>query len=84
MSQRGLSVKGQIVLHYLRRAAAQGIVCYGPDERGKPTHVLLSDWTELGGAKERGAALAQLIRQYLSTVGQASAEHFAVWSGLNL
>jgi hypothetical protein len=52
--------------HLVRRAALEGVVCFGPDCNGEETCVPSSDWgiPEYRGARED--ALAELVRRYLA------------------
>jgi hypothetical protein len=70
--------------HLVRRAALEGVVCFGPDRDGAETYVLSSDWgvPEYTGSREQ--ALARLVRRYLAAYGPARHEDLATWSGVSL
>ena len=74
----------QAVAHLVRRAALEGVICYGPDDDGNETYVALEDW--IGGRPADGptgdAALAELARRHLRAFGPARSEDFAAWSGV--
>ena len=46
-------------------AAAQGVICYGPDRDGAQCFVLVKDWLGETKAMEREKALAELAVRYL-------------------
>jgi hypothetical protein len=68
----------------VRRAALEGVACFGPDRDGAETYVLSSDWgvPEYTGSREE--ALARLARRYLAAYGPARPEDLATWSGVSL
>lgn len=70
--------------HLVRRAALEGVVCFGPDRDGTETYVLSSDWgvPEYRGSGEE--ALERLARRYLAAYGPARPEDLATWSGLSM
>ena len=40
----GLPSDGQATPHLLRSASMHGVICFGPDRDGEPTHILIDDW----------------------------------------
>jgi len=70
--------------HLVRRAALEGVVCFGPDRDGTETYVLSSDWgvPEYRGSREE--ALKRLARGYIAAYGPARLEDLATWSGLSM
>lgn len=69
--------------HLVRRAALEGILCFGPDRDGNETYVLSSDWGVPGYRGSREDALAELVRRYLAAYGPARPEDLVAWSGLS-
>jgi hypothetical protein len=83
----GLPVEpgSQAVVHLVRRAALQGLVCVGPDRDGDEAYVALDDWVGTDGRPRRAAAdasLAELARRYVAAYGPAGPHDLAAWSGL--
>lgn len=80
----GIPVAGQAIHHLVRFAALSGVVCFGPEQDGALTYVLLDDW--LAGQTRRTLteddALAELARRYLQAYGPATLADFINWSGL--
>ena len=75
-----LPSEGQATPHLLRSASMHGVMCFGPDRDGEPTHVLLDDWLPDGvRPADPGAELA---RRYFSAYGPATQSDFRWWSGL--
>jgi hypothetical protein len=65
------------------RASLEGVLCHGPDVRGKPTVALLADWAPrvaVGGGRE--AALRELALRYLRAFAPAGPRDLAAWAGL--
>lgn len=84
LTARGIHLVGQARPHLIRRAALEGIVCFGPDRGAEPTYVLLDDWVDRGRTVSRDAALAELARRYLAAYGPAEVEDLAAWSGIGI
>ncbi len=77
--------EAQITFHLIRRAAFQGLACYGPERGSDSTFVLLEDW--LGEPLQLAASepsIASIARRYITSFGPAGPEDFAAWSGLPL
>lgn len=79
-----INLEGQASYHLLRRAALEGLVCFGPDRNSEPTYVLVDKWL---GVKHnplsKEEALERLARRYLEAYGPASFEDFVKWSGIS-
>ena len=83
LAVRGIHVVGQAAYHLVRRAALEGIVCFGPGGDAEPTYALLEDWVDRGRTGSRDAAQAELVRRYLAAYGPAGPDDLAAWSGLS-
>ena len=87
LAAKGVAVdpKGQAAAHLLFYAAAQGLVCRGPDlEDGEPTYVLQEEWVGSQPALEPEEALARLTRRYVAGHGPAGVRDLAAWAGIAL
>ncbi|MDQ6883033.1 MAG: winged helix DNA-binding domain-containing protein [Candidatus Dormibacteraeota bacterium] len=77
--------KSQAVIHLIRLAALQGVLCLGPSRPdGEATYVLLDDWLPAEPPIERDTALAELARRYFRAYGPANVADLAAWSGLSI
>ena len=76
--------RGYASTHLLRRAALEGVVCFGPDRHGEETYALSSDWGVPAYRGDREPALAELARRHLAAYGPARPEDLAAWSGLTM
>lgn len=66
----------------LGRAAAMGLVCYGPDQRGRSTFVRVSEWVKWTDVDPLDAATF-VLRRFLHTYGPSTQPEFARWFTLN-
>jgi hypothetical protein len=87
LKAEGLPVErgGRAIVHLVRRAALQGVLCVGPDRDGDEAYVALPEWvrTDGGGRRSGGdASLAEVGRRYLAAYGPAGPHDLAAWSGL--
>lgn len=80
LRREGIHTAGQAIAHLVWLAAAEGVVCYGREQR----FVLVSDW--LGEPKpiERKDALAELAVRYLKAHAPARPADLAFWSGIRI
>jgi hypothetical protein len=84
IGRKGVRVdpRTQAAAHLCFSAAAQGLICRGPDRvDDEPTYVLLDDWVEKGrrGPKD---PLAELATRYAAAYGPADVRDFATWAGI--
>ena len=78
-----VDVGSQAVVHVVRRAALEGVLCVGPDRDGSEAYVALDDWVATDGrAPDGDSSLAELGRRYLEGYGPADPQDLAAWSGL--
>ncbi len=80
-----IPVEGQAIAHLVSTAALDGVICFGPDQDGKPTYALLADWVkqDLNAPYDENQALAELARRYFDAFGPASLSDFRSWCGLS-
>lgn len=80
---QGINLEGQASYHLLRRAALDGLICFGPDRDGEPTYVLVENWLSVVRKPlSKEEALAKLARRYLEAYGPARLADLVKWSGL--
>ncbi len=87
LATHDLRLVGQARPHLLGRAALEGVICFGPDQGGEPTYVLLSDWVDQEHNRRslsEVAAHAQLTHRYLGAYGPATPHDQAIWSGMSM
>jgi hypothetical protein len=83
LESRGIDVSGQRAPHLVGRASLEGLLCHGPDVRGKPTVALLADWApNVVTGVDRHAALAELALRYLRAFAPAGPRDLAAWAGI--
>jgi hypothetical protein len=70
------------VVELLHLVATRGVVCYGPYRWNEPTFVRADAWIPRWRDIPREEAEGLLLRRYLRSFGPATAEDFAVWSGI--
>lgn len=82
---QGIILEGQAPYHLLRRAALNGLICFGPDRKSEPTYVLVENWLKIKPQHlSKEEALHKLVRRYLEAYGPATLADLANWSGLPL
>jgi len=80
----GVKLNAQTGMHVALTSVVSGIACLGPD-KGKSTCLIRrQDWLAKPPPFDRGRALAELARRYLSAFAPATDRDFAYWSGLPL
>lgn len=75
---------GQALVHVLLRATLDGFIVRGPIIDGEHAFVLVTDWLGSRPPVERGRALAELARRYLTGHSPADDRDLARWAGLSL
>lgn len=72
------------VVYLLHLVAARGVVCSGPNLGIEPTFVRADAWIPKWQDMPGEQAEAALLRRYLHAFAPATAEDFALWSGMTL
>lgn len=81
-----IPVERQAIYHLLRYAALRGLICFGPEEGGELTYVVLEDWlsgTTATPEHDKDLAIRELARRYFRAFGPATLADFKAWSGLS-
>lgn len=83
LARECLPAEGQAPYHILRRAALEGVICFGPDLDGDPSYSLMEPSASV---PEEGYndSLRELAIRYLWAYGPADKADFAAWSGLTM
>jgi hypothetical protein len=84
LRRQGIQTAGQAIAHLAWLAAAQGVICYGPDRDGAQCFVLVKDWLGETKAMERDKALAELAVRYLRAHAPGGPADLAFWSGIRI
>jgi hypothetical protein len=84
LRRQGIRTEGQAIAHLVWLAAAQRVICFGPDRAGEQCFVLVRDWLGEQRPMDRDAALAELAVRYLTAHAPAMPADLAFWSGLRL
>ena len=84
LAAAGIRTQGQALVHLLALASIRGLIVRGPMLAGKQAFVLVRDWIGEPAAVDRGRALAELARRYLTGHGPADEKDLAWWAGLPL
>jgi hypothetical protein len=84
LRRQGIRTEGQAIAHLVWLAAAQGVICYGPDRGGEQCFVLLRDWIGQSKPADRDVALAELAIRYLTAHAPALPADLAFWAGIRL
>jgi Winged helix DNA-binding domain len=80
----GVGTAGQALIHLIALACLGGLAVRGPVVESEHAYVLVRDWLGEPDPVDRGAALAELARRYLSGHGPAGDRDMARWAGLPL
>jgi len=78
LERKGIRTAGQAIAHLVWLAAAEGVICFGPEER----FVLVADWLPKSKPRQHDEALAELAVRYLRSHGPATPADLVYWSGL--
>jgi hypothetical protein len=84
LREHGMSVTGFAGLMLVQLAMVDGLICFGPRDRGKQLLARLDDWIPKGDDLPPDEALSRLAFQYFKGHGPALVEDFAWWSGLSI
>ena len=66
----------------LRIPFAEGLVCYGPEEKNQVTFVRSDQWLPKAKTIPESTAQLLLLRKYLHAYGPANVHDFAHWAGI--
>jgi hypothetical protein len=66
---------------FLKPAAAQGYLCFGPSQGRNVTFVRPDQWLGRWPEIDPDRAMSDVLRRYLSTYGPAKRDEFAQWFG---
>lgn len=80
----GVRAAGETLAYLVMHAELEGLICSGPRQGRQFTYALLDARAPGAKSMSRDAALAELSRRYFTSRGPASAQDFAMWSGLTL
>lgn len=68
--------------HILYRASWDGLICFGPQEGGEQTFVLVDHWIKDDVRGEADASLSLLISGYIRSHGPVTLQDMMWWTGL--
>jgi len=84
LARSGIKASGPRLGYLMMHAELEAIICSGPREGRQFTYSLLETRVPAAPVLKREAALTELSRRYFTTRGPATAQDFAMWSGLTL
>jgi winged helix DNA-binding protein len=84
LKRLGIHTAGQAIAHLVWLAAAQGLICYGPDRDGEHCFVRVEDWLGKSRPVAREKALANLAVRYLNAHAPATPRDLVFWSGIRM
>lgn len=83
LAKYDIPVDGQAIHHLVRFAALSGLICFGAEDNGELTYVLLDDWLSAAQSEfSEEHALTELARRYFETYAPTTLKDFISWSGL--
>ena len=84
LARSGIKASGPRLGYLVMHAELEALICSGPREGRQFTYSLLETRVPAAPVLKRDAALIELSRRYFTTRGPATAQDFAMWSGLTL
>lgn len=84
LARAKIALEGQRMAHVAMHAELEGLICSGPRVGKRFSYALLDERVPSTPSLTREQALAELAQRYFQARGPASAQDFAVWSGLTL
>ncbi|HEY6124053.1 MAG TPA: winged helix DNA-binding domain-containing protein [Steroidobacteraceae bacterium] len=84
LAKAGVKASGPRLGYLMMNAELEALICSGPREGKQFTYALLETRVPAAKAKSRDVALAELSHRYFASRGPATAQDFAMWSGLTL
>jgi hypothetical protein len=84
LTDAGVPVAGQALVHVLLAAALQGVCVRGPMAGGEQAFVAVGDWLGAPPRVDRDLALGELAVRYLAGHGPARDADLARWAGVTL
>ncbi len=84
LREQGMPITSFAGLMMVQLAMVDGLICFGPRNRGKQFLALLDDWIPKSDDLPPDEALSRLAFQYFKGHGPALVEDFAWWSGLSI
>ena len=84
LAREKIELEGQRMAYVAMHAELEGLICSGPRIGKQFSYALLDERVAYTAPVTREQALAALAERYFQARGPASAQDFAVWSGLTL
>ena len=84
LRSKGIHTAGQAIAYFVWLAAAQGMICYGPDRGRAQCFISVKDWVGTTNTVPREVALAELAIRYLRAHALARPADLAYWSGIRI
>ena len=84
LAAAGVALDSRSLGHLLMWLELDGMVCSGPRDGRAQTHALLDERVPPTPARDRDAAVAELVLRFLTGHGPATAQDLAWWSSLLL